>query len=190
MQEIRQRPSPDNRENVLAFKCNVTPHRPEKGAQHETKCLGIFDPGSVAYGKKPFGYFLRQRFVLDVLHAQTRERFLPFLGTEGFRAEGRIDSLFFKGMRHLEGRKKRLRHPQASSSVDKAGKAVGDRFERRAQFQLYFKMRIAALAHQTSLRLASARKGAGFLVRGDVWWPGQGGLVVSRGFVFTRSATE
>src|SRR5690606_41661270 len=60
-QEIRHRPSSNERENVLALESDVAPHRPEKSAQHETKRFGIFDLGPTAYEEKPFGDFLRDR---------------------------------------------------------------------------------------------------------------------------------
>lgn len=114
---------------MLALESDVAPHRPEKSAQHETKRFGIFDLGPTAYEEKPFGDFLSQRFIFDMLHAQTRERFLPFLAINGVLAEGWIDNCFFKGVRHPQGRKKRLRHPQALIPVDKAGQAVSNRFK-------------------------------------------------------------
>ena len=114
---------------MLALKRHVPPHRPEEGAQHETKRFGIFHPAPLAYEEKPFGYFLGQRLVFDVLHAQTRERLLPFLTVNGSFVEGRIEKLFFKGMRHLQGGEKRLGHLQALIPVDKAGQAVSNRFK-------------------------------------------------------------
>jgi len=169
---------------VLTLECHVTPHRPEKGAQHETQRFGIFDPSPMAYKEKSLGYLFGQRLVFDMLHAQTCERPLPFHAKSGFLAERWIDNVFLKGMGHLQGGKQRLRHPQALSPVDKAGQTVSNRFKCCAQVQLYPEMCVASLAQQAPLRRASAREGAAF-IGGVDRRPGQDGLVGSGGSAIT-----
>ena len=63
--------NPDYRQEMLAFKCNMSAHAFEEATQHEFESFSILDRLATANRQQNFGHLARKAFVFDVFGAQS-----------------------------------------------------------------------------------------------------------------------